>query len=29
MLVGDPIPPLATDPEYQKLRALVTQRLEQ
>ena len=27
MLVGDPIPPLDNDPEYQKFRALVNQRL--
>jgi hypothetical protein len=29
MLVGVPILPLDSDPEYQKLRALVNQRLEQ
>jgi tetratricopeptide (TPR) repeat protein len=28
MLVGDPIPPLDSDPEYQKLRAQVNQRLD-
>jgi len=29
MLVGDPIPPLDNDPDYQKLRALVNQTLAQ
>jgi tetratricopeptide (TPR) repeat protein len=29
MLVGDPIPPLDNDPEYQKLRAQVNRRLTQ
>jgi len=29
MLVGDPIPPLDNDPEYQKFRVQVNRRLDQ